>query len=261
MIPLREIVARCRRANHEENLWIFPFSGRAAKYFTWVFVNLGISANQVTVVFWLCGLGAAAAALLDTPAAAVATFFLLRLHILFDVCDGEVARYRGTLSRFGVYWDQVIHVFTYPLILACLGLGRLLHGAAAWVVAAAMLAMICRALDVALKNIYLRTIYQAGETLAPPGTPSAAGAAMGTAAPGRPGRGPGRRLLSLAVRLSSYDALILFYAVASFLPPVGGFVCRDLILAAYSLAFLALAEAEVVLIPRRGGLPMRKDLR
>jgi phosphatidylglycerophosphate synthase len=250
VIPLSEVVARSRRPNHEENVWIYPVSGRIAKYFSWLFLNLGMSANQVTVLFWLCGVGSAAAYLFDRPGWSLVGLLLFRLHILFDVCDGEVARFRGTISRYGVYWDQLIHVTTYPLVLGCLGLGRLLHGAEVWVAAAAMLAMTARGAEVALKNIHLRTRYQAGEPY-----PQARAAAA------RPAPGARRAAASLLVRLASLDAFLLFHAFAGFLPPAGGIELRDALLAAYALAFLAALAAKALLIPRRGGLPMRKDLR
>jgi len=68
-------------------------------------------------------------------------------------------------------------------------------------------------------------------------------------------------MASLLVRLASLDAFLLFHAVAGFLPPAAGVELRDALLAAYALAFLAALAAKALLIPRRGGLPMRKDLR
>jgi SAM-dependent methyltransferase len=64
VIPRKEIIERSRRYNHDENVGVHPFSGRISSWFTWIFVNLKMSANQVTQ---LCALVGFASALVLTP--------------------------------------------------------------------------------------------------------------------------------------------------------------------------------------------------
>ena len=163
MIPHTEVVKRSRRQNHEENVWVHPFSGRVSSWLTWVFINLGLSANQVTMLMFAAGVGATVSLLADSFPFAVLAFALFRLHVLLDVSDGEVARYRQQVSRFGVYWDQLIHIFTYPAILAALALGRLFSGAEVAVVGFALLGMIAKGTDLGVKNVYYRVLYSSGE--------------------------------------------------------------------------------------------------
>ena len=70
-------------------------------YLTRILLRLGMSANGVT---WLMILTAALAAVVTSwPSviAAVAVVVLAQLQMLFDCCDGEVARWRGTSSGEG----------------------------------------------------------------------------------------------------------------------------------------------------------------
>ncbi len=252
MIPFQEVQRRARRQNHEENVWVHPFSGRISTWFTWAFVNLGLSANQVTFLFWLCGAGAVAALAANTALGAFLAFVLFRLHVLFDVCDGEVARFRRSVSRYGVYWDQVIHVTTYPALLAAIVWARLQDGAPQAVVLAGFLGMIGKTLDLAVKNLHYRVLWQAGETQA---------AASPTAAPAAGGRrGLLRRFLGEAVRLANYDAFLFFYAAAWLAPwEWRGIGARDGVLFLYALVFTAIGLLRMVSIPRRGGIPQRRD--
>ncbi len=251
MIPHTEVVRRSRRHNHDENVWVHPFSGRVSSWLTWAFINLGLSANQVTMLMFAAGVGAAVSLLADSFPFAVLAFALFRLHVLLDVSDGEVARYRQQVSRFGVYWDQLIHVFTYPAILAALALGRLFSGAEVAVVGFALLGMIAKGTDLGVKNVYYRVLYSSGE--------AAADAEAST--PGS-GHGAVRRLVGPLLHISGFDGLLFFYAVAYLIDGSAlGLETRDWVVLAYALVFAAVALGRVILTARQDGLPMRRDFR
>ena len=78
-------------------------------YLTRPLLRSGISANGVTWLMILSGALAAVAAGWPTLAGAVLTVVLVQLQMLLDCCDGEVARWRQTLSPKGVYLDRVGH--------------------------------------------------------------------------------------------------------------------------------------------------------
>jgi phosphatidylserine synthase len=91
-------------------------------YLTRILLRLGMSANGVT---WLMILTAALAAVVTSwPSviAAVAVVVLAQLQMLFDCCDGEVARWRGTSSAKGVYLDRLGHYVAECGIAVALGI-------------------------------------------------------------------------------------------------------------------------------------------
>ena len=252
MISHAEVVRRSRRHNHDENVWVHPFSGRVSSWLTWVFINMGLSANQVTMLMFASGVGVAVSLLADSFAFAVLAFALFRLHVLLDVSDGEVARYRNQVSRFGVYWDQLIHIFTYPAILAGLALGRLFGEAELAVVGFAVVGMIAKGTDLGAKNVYYRVLYSSGEA---PAESTEGAAPLSTS-------GAVRRVVGPVLHISGFDGLLFFYAAAYLIDGSAfGLEPRDWVVAAYSIIFTAVALGRVVVTARRDKLPMRRDFR
>ena len=90
-------------------------------YLTRILLRAGFSANGVT---WLMIISAAAAAVATgwpTLLGAILVVILVQLQMLFDCCDGEVARWRQTSSPVGVYLDRVGHYTAECGIAVALG--------------------------------------------------------------------------------------------------------------------------------------------
>ncbi len=96
-------------------------------YLTWLLLKTPISANGVTVLMILTGWSAAAALLIPGIWGALLALALGQLQMLFDCCDGEVARWRRTSSSLGSFLDAVGHYSTETLIAIAIGVR-----AAAW---------------------------------------------------------------------------------------------------------------------------------
>ena len=95
---------------------------RLSPYVTRLLLATPLTANAVT---WLMiGSGIAAAGLLTLPglAGALGAVAFAQLQLLFDCCDGEVARWRGTLSATGVYLDRIAHYSTEAALPIALGI-------------------------------------------------------------------------------------------------------------------------------------------
>ena len=129
--PARPTVAEVRevgqppsvrgRANSEH--WVADVYLRAiSPYLTRVLLRTSISANQVTWLMIASGVSAALALLIPGLPGAVLAVFLGQLQMLWDCCDGEVARWRQTSSPKGVFLDRVGHYTTEGLIPIALGL-------------------------------------------------------------------------------------------------------------------------------------------
>jgi phosphatidylglycerophosphate synthase len=115
MYSLAEVKSKSRRANYRENAILHFFSAHVSIYFTFIFVNLHMSANLVTGVFFLTGLLGFFALVFCTGKYVALFYIAWRLHIIFDICDGEVARFFQKFTLNGVYWDYMIHSLLYPL--------------------------------------------------------------------------------------------------------------------------------------------------
>ena len=92
-------------------------------YFTWVVVRTPITANQVTLLQGILGIGGAICLGTGRPRTAVVGVILLQLGFVLDLVDGEVARWKNTQSITGFYLDQIGHVVVIPIFLFGLGFG------------------------------------------------------------------------------------------------------------------------------------------
>jgi phosphatidylglycerophosphate synthase len=98
----------------------------ASPYFSWVFLRIGFSPNQLTYLMILCGvLGGVAVALASSGTAglvsALAGALLIQAYLLLDCSDGEVARYSERTSITGVYLDRIGHYLSEVALLIGLG--------------------------------------------------------------------------------------------------------------------------------------------
>ncbi|HEX8093850.1 CDP-alcohol phosphatidyltransferase family protein [Jatrophihabitans sp.] len=94
---------------------------RISPYVVRVLLPTGISANGVTWLMIVSGWLAAPALLLPGIAGAVLAVLCTQLQMMWDACDGEVARWRGTASPMGIFLDKVGHYTVETLIALALG--------------------------------------------------------------------------------------------------------------------------------------------
>src|SRR3954451_16326835 len=92
---------------------------RVSPYFTWLFIRVGFSPNQLTYLMIVCGvLGGAAVAAGHGLVSAIGGALLIQAYLLLDCSDGEVARVRGRTSVTGVYLDRIGHYLSEIALLA-----------------------------------------------------------------------------------------------------------------------------------------------
>ena len=109
------------RANSEH--WVADvYLRRVSPYVTRLLITTPISANGVTFLMILTGIGTAAALLIPGLPGVLLAAILGQMQMLLDCCDGEVARWRNTSSPKGVFLDRVGHYVTEGLIPIALGL-------------------------------------------------------------------------------------------------------------------------------------------
>lgn len=108
---LAQLRARVHKQRHQEiGNWLARRVARpSAVYGTWLAIRLGLSAHQVTVAALAAALGAAVGIGSGTRPGFLAGTFLALLSFWLDRVDGQVARWRGTASLDGVYFDYLMH--------------------------------------------------------------------------------------------------------------------------------------------------------
>jgi len=91
-------------------------------YLTRVLLRTPITANQVTWLMIATGVSAAAVLLIPGLFGGILAALCGQLQMLWDCCDGEVARWRQKSSPTGVFLDRVGHYTTEGLIPIALGM-------------------------------------------------------------------------------------------------------------------------------------------
>ena len=115
---IREIsqpVSVTGRSNAEH--WVADlYLRRISPYLTRLLLKTPITANGVTYLMILTGVSISAALLIPGHKGIWLALFLSQLQMLWDCCDGEIARWRNTQSPKGVFLDRVGHYLTESLI-------------------------------------------------------------------------------------------------------------------------------------------------
>jgi phosphatidylglycerophosphate synthase len=122
-INLSEVREKSRRDNAIINNRVHWFSSKFSIYFSYFFINLGLSADSVTKIFFLIGLAGALAAFKGGLIGSIIAYICWRLHIIIDMSDGDVARFNKSFSHRGKYWDAMIHSILNPLYSLLIPLG------------------------------------------------------------------------------------------------------------------------------------------
>ncbi len=97
------------------------YQRRLSPYLTRVLLGTAITANGVTVLMIVTGAAAGAALLVPGLLGALLAALLGQLQMLWDCCDGEVARWRQTFSPTGFFLDKLGHTVAESAIPLALG--------------------------------------------------------------------------------------------------------------------------------------------
>jgi phosphatidylglycerophosphate synthase len=115
MYTLAQVRKKSKRENDESNRRLHFFASKFSIYFTWLFINFNLSPNAVTGIFFVTGLCSSVLFMSNNLILILIGYVLWRLHIIFDICDGDVARFTEKYSINGAYWDYMVHSVLYPL--------------------------------------------------------------------------------------------------------------------------------------------------
>jgi phosphatidylglycerophosphate synthase len=128
--PARPTIAELRAVTQPESVrgrrssehWTADlYQRRVSPYLTRWLLATAITANGVTVLMIVTGAAAGAALLVPGLLGAGLALLLGQLQMLWDCCDGEVARWRQTFSPTGFFLDKLGHTLAESAIPLALG--------------------------------------------------------------------------------------------------------------------------------------------
>lgn len=99
------------------------FNRKVSRWFTRLFLAMGLSPNSITVLAGLVGLLAAAGFGMGTYSAGIVAALLFQLAAVIDCCDGEVARLTFTESPLGAWLDIVLDNIVHMAIFTGIAVG------------------------------------------------------------------------------------------------------------------------------------------
>ena len=103
------------RSNAEH--WVADlYLRRISLYLTKLLLKTSITANGVTYLMIATGISISLALQINGWIGLILALLLSQIQMLWDCCDGEVARWRNTQSPKGVFLDRVGHYLTEALI-------------------------------------------------------------------------------------------------------------------------------------------------
>jgi phosphatidylglycerophosphate synthase len=118
---IKELKKICGKENKEKGLMLFY--RESSFYFTKILLYTPISANQVSLLAMVVGLIASILFVFGNPWYSLVGAFFLYLWLIGDFCDGNIARYRGTVGGIGGTLDWLnIRVVPHFLFI-CLAIG------------------------------------------------------------------------------------------------------------------------------------------
>jgi phosphatidylglycerophosphate synthase len=105
------------------------FNRKLSRWFTRLFLALGLSPNSITMVATIVGLIAAVEFGRGTYAAGLVAALLFQLAAVIDCCDGEVARLTFTESPFGAWLDIAMDNVVHMAIFGGIAMGAYVRAA------------------------------------------------------------------------------------------------------------------------------------
>ena len=116
-----------KRRLDRDNPWLYFVVRPISFYPTWLFLKLGISANQTTYIGLIIGVIGCVFLGFGSHWAPIVGAVLINIGYLFDVVDGNVARYTNSCTKYGQYIDGMTTYIMVPLTFIAVGIGVFNH--------------------------------------------------------------------------------------------------------------------------------------
>lgn len=104
------------KKNSKSSFWVKLWVRKASFPFTWLFINLGFSANQVTVFSIFVSLFACLCYALPYTGFLAVAVFLINFWLILDCVDGNIARCKKQKKTYGEFVDAMGGYFTVAFV-------------------------------------------------------------------------------------------------------------------------------------------------
>lgn len=126
-ISISEIRFKCKKSEEKERflknmIWAHVLI-RISYYPVWLFLRLGISANQVTYLSLLSGTIGCLFLAFGTYKGMIIGALLVNIYALLDNVDGSMARCTNSCSKYGAFLDGVVDTTMSVFVFTCAGIG------------------------------------------------------------------------------------------------------------------------------------------
>lgn len=91
---------------------------KISPYFDWFFLRIGLGGNQITFLSVLPIIIGSSLFLFSNPFYWILGWAVMQLYAILDCCDGEVARFKNEMSKFGATMDEFLHPVLNGVVLA-----------------------------------------------------------------------------------------------------------------------------------------------
>ena len=120
MLSFVDFKRNCLRKDSSINNKLHFFSKNFSVRLAYILYSFGFSPDFTTLIFGLCGVISAISFFYDFK---IAGYILWRLHILFDMADGNIARATNNFNPDAKLTDKFTHIVVNILVISCLFLG------------------------------------------------------------------------------------------------------------------------------------------
>jgi phosphatidylglycerophosphate synthase len=120
---IRLSYAECKRDEDRGDLWVYYVVRKVSFYPTWLFLKFGMGANQVTFISMVvAAIGCSFLAFWGYTGKIIGAL-LINIWIVLDCVDGNIARYEGTLSKYGEFIDALGGYLVNGFLFLSIGIG------------------------------------------------------------------------------------------------------------------------------------------
>lgn len=116
-----EIYPTEKEKQNKETIWEHYFARKIAFLITPIFLKLKVSANQISILAIITGIGAAILIIVGDFWIILLGAILMQLWLIFDKVDGIIARYKKTITQFGEFLEEFDGVVIAALFFSSIG--------------------------------------------------------------------------------------------------------------------------------------------
>lgn len=110
-----------KKKNSNSSLWVKIIIRKISFPFTFLFINLGFSANSVSVLSIFTAIAACVCFMVPIKTAMIVAIILTQMWLVLDCVDGNIARVKKRKNSFGEFIDDVGGYYIEALIYFAIG--------------------------------------------------------------------------------------------------------------------------------------------